>query len=165
MILIWLLLPCVILFVVEVLLVARTELRAGCFVVPGLAAAAALIAWLESTATPGWDGLEWGIYAVLAASGLIGALLGGLLGWDIRRCQDDRRAMKAKTVLRVISLVMLIVAVAFVVCALSNPTLGSAVYIGGFRFGAAQWRVCYAVYATVMALLFVISFFVPRKNK
>ena len=51
--------------------------------------------------------------------------------------------MKIKTKLRLISLIMLIVAVVFVFCALSCPTLGKTIYIGNFAFGAEQWRVCY----------------------
>ena len=73
--------------------------------------------------------------------------------------------MKAKTVLRLISLVMFIIAVIFVFIALSCPTCGRTVYIGSFRFGAEQWRVCYAIYAIVMVLLFLISFFLPKKKR
>ena len=70
--------------------------------------------------------------------------------------------MKARKTLRLISLVMLIVAVVFVFCALSNPALGKVIYIGTFEFGPD--RVCYAVYAIVMVALFVISFFVKDKK-
>lgn len=52
--------------------------------------------------------------------------------------------MSMKKRLRIISLTMLIIAIIFVLCALSNPQLGHAIYIGNFRFGADQWRVCYA---------------------
>lgn len=65
-----------------------------------------------------------------------------------------------KKALRLISLVMLIIAVVFVACALSSPTWGSTIYIGSFKFGAEQWRVCYAIYTVVMVGLFVVSFFV-----
>ena len=71
--------------------------------------------------------------------------------------------MRKRTVLRLISLAMLVVVVIFVFCALACPTLGRTIYIGGFAFGAEQWRVCYAVYAAVMALLFLGSFFVTKK--
>ncbi len=70
-----------------------------------------------------------------------------------------------KKTLRIVSLIMLIVAVVFVVCALSAPNLGQAFYIGSFRFGAAQWRFCYAVYAMVMLGLFLASFFVKKGGK
>lgn len=73
--------------------------------------------------------------------------------------------MKARRTLRLISLVMLIAAAVFVFCALSNPALGSTVYIGSFVFGAEQWRFCYKVYAVVMAGLFAASFFVKGKSK
>ena len=72
--------------------------------------------------------------------------------------------MKMQTLLRRISLVMLVVAVAFVFCALSNPALGRTIYIGSFAFGAEQWRVCYAIYLLVMAGLFLTSFFVKNQE-
>ncbi|MBE6506900.1 MAG: hypothetical protein E7Z72_03095 [Methanocorpusculum parvum] len=72
--------------------------------------------------------------------------------------------MKKKTILRLISLLMLIAAVIFVACALCSPTLGTAIYIGDFRFGAEQWRVCYAIYVFVMVALFGASFFVKDEN-
>ena len=72
--------------------------------------------------------------------------------------------MSTRKRLRSISLAMLVVAVVFVFCALSCPTLGRTIYIGDFKFGAEQWRVCYAVYAFVMVVLFVASFFVKNKS-
>ena len=72
--------------------------------------------------------------------------------------------MQTKTILRLISLVMFVVAVIFVVCALSCPTCGSVFYIGPLRIGADVWRAFYAVYAIVMVLLFVLSFFVRKKK-
>lgn len=72
--------------------------------------------------------------------------------------------MQTKTILRLISLVMFVVAVIFVVCALSCPTCGSVFYIGPLRIGADVWRAFYAVYALVMVLLFVLSFFVRKKK-
>ena len=70
--------------------------------------------------------------------------------------------MKKK--LRIASLVMFIIAVVFVFCNLACPTLGDVFYIGNFRFGAEEARVCYAVYAGVMVLLFAASFFF-RKDR
>ena len=72
--------------------------------------------------------------------------------------------MKTKTKLRLISLIMLIVAIIFVFCALSAPTLGKTIYIGDFVFGAEQWRFCYKVYAVVMVALFGASFFVKERK-
>ena len=72
--------------------------------------------------------------------------------------------MKMQPLLRRISLVMLVVAVVFVFCALSNPALGRTIYIGSFAFGAEQWRVCYAIYLLVMAGLFLTSFFVKNQE-
>ena len=68
--------------------------------------------------------------------------------------------MKKKTILRLISLIMLIIAAIFVTCALCCPTLGTTIYIGSFAFGAEQWRICYAIYIFVMAALFGASFIV-----
>ncbi len=74
--------------------------------------------------------------------------------------------MCKKTVFRLISLLMLVIAVVFVFIAVSVPTLGRTVYIGDYAFGAEQWRICYAIYAVVMVLLFAASFFVKdRKAK
>lgn len=73
--------------------------------------------------------------------------------------------MSKKLTLRLISLAMLAAAVIFVICALSCPTLGRTIYIGSFAFGAAQWRVFYAVYAIVMLGLFLSSFLAGGKKK
>lgn len=70
--------------------------------------------------------------------------------------------MKKK--LRIISLTMLVIAIVFVVCALSAPNLGHTIYIGSYAFGAEQWRICYAIYAIVMIALFVASFFTKKKS-
>ena len=72
--------------------------------------------------------------------------------------------MKARKTLRLISLVMLIVAVVFVVCALSNPALGKVFYIGSIKIGADIKRAFYAVYAIVIVALFGISFFAKDKK-
>lgn len=72
--------------------------------------------------------------------------------------------MRLKTKLRLISLAMLAVAIAFVACAISNPTLGHTVTIGTFQFGVEQWRACYAAYLAVMVVLFGISFIVKEKE-
>lgn len=68
--------------------------------------------------------------------------------------------MNVRIILRIISLIMLIVAVIFVICALLTPTMGSVFYIGKWEFGPDQWRVCYAIYAVIMIALFVMSFFI-----
>lgn len=72
--------------------------------------------------------------------------------------------MSTRKKLRLISLAMFVAAVAFVFCALSNPALGHTIYIGSFAFGAKQWRVCYAIYAAVMVVLFVASFLVKKEG-
>ena len=70
--------------------------------------------------------------------------------------------MKRK--LRIISLIMFVIAAAFVAAALSNPALGHVIYIVDFAFGAKLWRICYAVYAAVMIYLFIASFIVQNKK-
>lgn len=77
---------------------------------------------------------------------------------------QEARTPGRKTVLRLASLVMLVIAVVFVLCALSNPQLGRVIRIGGFEFGPKQWRVCYAAYALVTAGLFIASFFVSDRR-
>lgn len=72
--------------------------------------------------------------------------------------------MKKGRTLRLISLAMLIVAVVFVLCALSNPGMGKVFYIGGIKIGADVKRAFYAVYVIVMTALFGISFFVKGKK-
>ncbi len=69
-----------------------------------------------------------------------------------------------RAAMRVISIVMFIIAAIFVIIAISVPTLGSVIYIGSFRFGAEQWRVCYVIYAVIMLSLFIGSFFVKRRH-
>lgn len=68
--------------------------------------------------------------------------------------------MSKKRVFRLISLIMLIIAVIFVTCAISNPQLGRVISIGSFRFGVEQWRICDTISAIGMIGLFVASFFV-----
>ena len=71
--------------------------------------------------------------------------------------------MKKK--LRLISLAMMIIAVIFVFCALSNPAFGRTFYVFGFAIGADLWRKFYALYALVTVSLFALSFFVKNKSK
>ena len=72
--------------------------------------------------------------------------------------------MSKRRKLRLISLLMFLVAVVFVICALSCPTCGSVFYIGPFRIGADIWRKFYAAYVIVMCGLFIASFFIPKKK-
>jgi hypothetical protein len=68
-----------------------------------------------------------------------------------------------KKVLRIISGIMLIVAILFLIYAMMHPEGGSVFYIFGVPIGSGIWRAFYAVYVTVMIGLFVASFFVKRK--
>ena len=72
--------------------------------------------------------------------------------------------MSRKSMLRLMSLIMLIGAVIFVSCALACPTLGQTIYLGDWKFGAEQWRICYLIYVIVMTALFVASFFVKSST-
>ena len=73
--------------------------------------------------------------------------------------------MKIKIKLRLISGIMLVVAIVFVFCALACPTLGKTIYIGDYAFGAEQWRFCYKIYAIVMVALFGASFIIKEKQR
>lgn len=73
--------------------------------------------------------------------------------------------MKIKIKLRLISGIMLVVAIVFVFCALACPTLGKTIYIGDYAFGAEQWRFCYKIYAIVMVALFCASFIIKEKQR
>lgn len=73
--------------------------------------------------------------------------------------------MSKRALLRLVSLAMFVIAAVFVFIAISAPTLGKTIYIGDYAFGAEQWRVCYAIYAIVMVVLFIASFFVRKENK
>ncbi len=72
--------------------------------------------------------------------------------------------MNKKSMLRLISFLMLLAAVIFVSCALACPTLGQTIYLGNLKFGAEQWRICYLIYVIVMTALFVASFFVKSST-
>ena len=73
--------------------------------------------------------------------------------------------MKIKIKLRLISGIMLVVAIVFVFCALACPTLGKTIYIGDYALGAEQWRFCYKIYAIVMVALFSASFVIKEKQR
>ena len=73
--------------------------------------------------------------------------------------------MKIKIKLRLISGIMLVVAIVFVFCVLACPTLGKTIYIGDYAFGAEQWRFCYKIYAIVMVALFGASFVIKEKQR
>ncbi len=73
--------------------------------------------------------------------------------------------MKLKTILRSVSFFMLIIAIAFLIFALSHPQLGSVFYIGDLAIGSDIWRAFYAVYATIAVALFGVSFLVKDKKR
>ncbi len=74
--------------------------------------------------------------------------------------------MSRKTKLRLASLILLLIALVFLFCAVSCPTLGRVFYLGPFRIAAEQRRAFYGLYAAVTAGLFLLSFFIrERKDK
>ena len=73
--------------------------------------------------------------------------------------------MKLRIILRAVSLLMLIIAIAFLIFALSHPQLGAVFYIGDLAIGSDIWRSFYAVYTTIMVTLFGVSFFVKDKKR
>lgn len=70
--------------------------------------------------------------------------------------------MKKSMLLRIVSLGIFVVAIIFIACALANPALGRTFYIGDIAIGAEVWRVFYAIYAIIMGILFVTSFFAGK---
>lgn len=71
---------------------------------------------------------------------------------------------KAKLVLRLISLFLFLVAVVFIICAMSCPQCGSVFYIGSFKVTVRVMHWFYNSYILVMLLLFLVSFFLPKKK-
>jgi hypothetical protein len=65
-----------------------------------------------------------------------------------------------KRFLRLLSLLMLVVAVIFLGIALTHPELGTVFYVGNWRVGVEVWQTFYVVYAVVMIGTFLLSFFV-----
>lgn len=72
--------------------------------------------------------------------------------------------MKTRTILRLISFIMLIAAIAFILYALSSPTLGTTIHIGNLVFAAEQWQFCYNIYILVIIGSFAASFFIKDKK-
>ena len=72
--------------------------------------------------------------------------------------------MSRKTKLRLAGLVLLLIALVFLFCAVSCPTLGRVFYLGPFRIAAEQRWVFYRLYAAATGGLFLLSFF-DRERK
>jgi len=84
MLVLWLILPGLVLLIAEGLIVSLTIAEKGCLVLPILAVVTFLLTLLGCETASGWDNLAWGIYAMMAGSGVIGALLGGGIGLLVR---------------------------------------------------------------------------------
>ena len=72
--------------------------------------------------------------------------------------------MNRKVVLRLISLVMFVIAVIFVLIAVSCPTLGRVFHIGSFRVDGDVLHIVYNIYLVIMVLLFLLSFIGKREK-
>lgn len=73
--------------------------------------------------------------------------------------------MKLKVIFRIVSAVMLTVAICFLAVALTHPELGTVFYIFGIPIGTQVWYAFYIFYLITMISLFVISFFIKSKSK
>ena len=69
-----------------------------------------------------------------------------------------------KKTLRIISGIMLVVAILFLFYAFMHPEGGSVFYILGVPIGSNCWRAFYVVYTIVMVGLFIFSFFQRTKK-
>lgn len=83
--------------------------------------------------------------------------------------ESPRGANKIGTVMRNVSIVMFMLAAAFVFLAAWSPTSGTHITLGGYRIDLSPFLdVFYPTYAASMVVLFIGSFFVrfiPRKHK
>lgn len=70
-----------------------------------------------------------------------------------------------KLIFRIVSAVMLTVAICFVAVALTHPELGTVFYIFGIPIGTQVWYAFYIFYLITMISLFVVSFFIKSKRK
>ena len=70
-----------------------------------------------------------------------------------------------KKTLRIISGIMLVVAILFLSYAFMHPEAGSVFYILGVPIGSNFWRAFYVVYIIVMVGLFIVSFFSKNKKR
>ena len=66
--------------------------------------------------------------------------------------------MSRKYLLRMIAICMIIVAIVFVVVALSNPGFGSVWAIGQIKITATVKRILYSCYALIILCLLLASF-------
>ena len=82
--------------VLELLMVARTRAKVGCFILPAVALAAFLWTLWRSSTAMGWDSLGWAFLSIAALSALIGALVGGAVGVVLRRRKRKKEGQDAE---------------------------------------------------------------------
>ena len=70
-----------------------------------------------------------------------------------------------KKTLRIISGIMLVVAILFLFYAFMHPERGRGFYILGVPIGSNFWRAFYVVYTIVMIGLFIVSFFAKNRER
>lgn len=102
------------------------------------------------------------LYTALIIGIIIYALVCGIATAFVREKQEDSIS---KIILRIVSGIMLFVAIIFLSFALTHPEFGTVFYIGSLEIGPSIWRAVYLMYAIVMVGLFVASFFVGEKKK
>ena len=72
--------------------------------------------------------------------------------------------MSRKAKLRLASLVLLLIALVFLFCVISCPTLGRVFHLGPFRIAAEQRQAFYRLYAAATGGLFLLSFLVRERK-
>lgn len=90
----WLAVPGAALLIFECLVVSLTDTRSGCFVLPAIAAVCFVFTLLGAASTTAWDSLGWGILSMVAGSGLLGCLLGGGIGFALRKMRQRKGACR-----------------------------------------------------------------------
>lgn len=73
--------------------------------------------------------------------------------------------MPRRTLFRCISLLMLLAAAVFVLCAMACPTCGRTIYIGVLAIGSDVWHACYALYLAAVLGCFLFSFHCPKNRR
>lgn len=59
---------------------------------------------------------------------------------------------------RIISILMILIAICFIVFAINHPELGGPIYIGNLKLNSDIWGILYGVYFCTTITLFVLSF-------
>ena len=71
----------------------------------------------------------------------------------------------SKSILRIISGIMFVIAIAFFVYAIMHPEAGCVFYLFGQPIGSDIWRAFYVLYLVVMFGFFIASFFAKKGKR